>query len=209
MIRIVIADDHHIVRKGIRQIILEEIADAHIEEVTDSALLIRKIMDEKWDLVISDLSMPGRSGLEALPQIKQIQPNLPVLIMSIHPEEHYAIRVLKAGASGYLSKDMAPEELIVAIQKVLSGKKYLSEAVSDQLTSFHFSENHLSKHEQLSDREFSVLQLLSNGKSITEIADLLSLSITTVSTYRSRILQKMDMKTNAELTIYCMEQKII
>lgn len=209
MIRIVIADDHHIVRKGIRQIILEEIADAHIEEVADSALLIRKIMDEKWDLVISDLSMPGRSGLEALPQIKQIQPNLPVLIMSIHPEEHYAIRVLKAGASGYLSKDMAPEELIVAIQKVLSGKKYLSEAVSDQLTSFHFSENHLSKHEQLSDREFSVLQLLSNGKSITEIADLLSLSITTVSTYRSRILQKMDMKTNAELTIYCMEQKII
>ena len=209
MIRIVIADDHHIVRKGIRQIILEEFTDAYVDEVADAALLIRKIMDEKWDLVISDLSMPGRSGLEALPQIKQIQPQLPVLIMSIHPEEHYAIRVLKAGASGYLSKDMAPEELITAIQRVLSGKKYLSEAVSDQLTSYHFSQNNQAKHEQLSDREFSVLKLLASGKSLTEIADQLSLSVTTVSTYRSRILQKMDMKTNAELTIYSIENKLL
>lgn len=209
MIKIVIADDHHIVRRGIRQIVLEEFSDAYIEEVSDAALLIRKIMDEKWDLVISDLSMPGRSGLEALPQIKQIQPHLPVLIMSIHPEEQYAIRVLKAGASGYLSKDMAPEELITAIHKVLNGKKYLSEAVSDQLSTYHFSENQQAKHEQLSDREFSVLKLIATGKSITEIADSLSLSITTVSTYRSRILQKMDLKANAELTIYCLENKLI
>ena len=209
MIRIVIADDHHIVRKGIRQIILEEYHDAQIEEVIDAASLVKKIMEEPWDLVISDISMPGRNGLEVLPQIKQLQPGLPVLIMSIYPEEHYAIRVLKAGASGYLSKDMAPEELIIAIKKVLSGKKYISELISEKLSEYHFSEQPQARHSLLSDREFHVMQLLSTGKSITEIAETLSLSITTISTYRSRILQKMDMKSNAELTIYSLEHKLM
>ncbi len=209
MLRIIIADDHSVVRKGIRQILVEEFPDAVIEEVPDAAMLINKVIQEEWDLVISDLSMPGRSGLEALPQIKQIRPYLPVLIMSIHSEDQYAVRVLKAGASGYLSKDLAPEELINAIHKVLSGKRYITEIVAEKLATVFSKDESKPVHELLSDREFSVLKMLAAGQSVTNIAEKMSLSINTISTYRSRILLKMNLKNNTEITLYALEHKLI
>ena len=153
--------------------------------------------------------MPGRSGLEALQQIKQIQPKLPVLILSIHPEEQYAIRVLKSGAAGYLSKDLAPEELVNAVQRVMLGKKYITASVAEKLASVFDQDNNKAPHESLSDREFSVLKMLAKGKSVSEIAELLFLSVTTVSTYRARIMTKMNMKSNADLTLYSIEHKLM
>lgn len=208
MFRILIADDHSIVRKGVRQILSEGFPDAEIEEVADAESLIKKVIDKDWDVVLSDLSMPGRSGLDALPQIKQINPKLPVLIMSIHSEEHYAIRVLKAGASGYLSKDLAPEELVGAIKRVISGKRYITAAVAEKLANIIDNGDNKNLHENLSDREFAVFKLLAVGKSLTEIAESMFLSITTVSTYRSRILVKMNMKSNAEITLYTIKNNI-
>ena len=209
MIRILIADDHSVVRKGLRQILLEGFPTAHIEEVPDAEEMIRKIMQFPWDVVISDLSMPGRSGLEALSQLKQINPKLPVLILSIHPEDQYALRVLKAGASGYLSKDMAPDELVNAVQRVMLGKKYITASIAEKLASVLDQDSGKAAHESLSDREFSVLKLLAGGKSVSEIAESLFLSVTTVSTYRSRIMAKMVMKNNADLTLYSIEHKLI
>jgi two-component system invasion response regulator UvrY len=209
MIRILIADDHSIVRKGLRQILLEGFPNAIIEEVPDAEEMIRKIMQGEWSVVISDLSMPGRNGLEALQQIKQINPKLPVLILSIHPEEQYALRVLKAGASGYLSKDMAPDELVNAVHRVMLGKKYITASIAEKLASQLDQDSIKSLHETLSDREFSVLKMLATGKSVSEIAETLFLSVTTVSTYRSRILAKMNLKSNADLTLYSIEHKLI
>jgi DNA-binding NarL/FixJ family response regulator len=209
MIRILIADDHSVVRKGLRQILLEGFPTAQIEEVADAEEMIKKIIQAQWDVVISDLSMPGRSGLEALQQIKQINPKLPVLILSIHPEDQYALRVLKAGASGYLSKDMAPDELVIAVQRVMLGKKYITATIAEKLASVLDHDSGRPPHESLSDREFSVLKLLAAGKSVSEIAESLFLSVTTVSTYRSRIMAKMSMKNNADLTLYSIEYKLI
>ena len=209
MIRILIADDHSVVRKGLRQILLEGFPTAHIEEVPDAEEMIKKIIQFPWDVVISDLSMPGRSGLEALQQLKQINPKLPVLILSIHPEDQYALRVLKAGASGYLSKDMAPDELVNAVQRVMLGKKYITASIAEKLASVLDQDSGKAAHESLSDREFSVLKLLAAGKSVSEIAESLFLSVTTVSTYRSRIMAKMGMKNNADITLYSIEHKLI
>ncbi|RYF91497.1 MAG: response regulator transcription factor [Chitinophagaceae bacterium] len=209
MLRVLIADDHTVVRRGLKQILLEGFPLAEVEEVADAEELVKKIIQSNWDLVISDLSMPGRSGLEALQQIKQIQPKLPVLILSIHPEEQYAIRVLRAGASGYLSKDMAPDELVIAVQKVLMGKKYITDTIAEKLASVLDQDSSKAPHEILSDREFSVLKLLASGKSVSEIADSMFLSVTTVSTYRTRIMSKMNMKNNADLTLYAIENKLL
>jgi len=209
MLRILIADDHSVVRKGLRQILLDDFPTAIIEEVADAEGLIKKVMSARWDIVVSDLSMPGRSGLDALQQIKLSYPDLPVLILSIHPEEQYALRALKAGASGYLSKDTAPDELVKAVQKVLLGKKYISQAIAEKLASNFSSEKVLNSHENLSDREFDVMKLLANGKSVSDIAETLSLSVTTVSTYRARVMVKMSMKSNSDLTRYAIENKLI
>ncbi len=209
MIRILVADDHIVVRRGLRMILLEGFPGATIEEVGDAEDLVKQVIKESWDVVISDLSMPGRSGLDALQQIKQIKPTLPVLILSIHPEDQYAIRVLKAGASGYLSKDMAPDELVNAVQKVMVGKKYITAAVAEKLTSIFDDDKNKAPHELLSDREFSVLKMLASGKSVSEIAESLFLSVTTVSTYRARIISKMNLKNNAELTLYAIENKLL
>ncbi len=209
MLKILVADDHTVVRRGLRQILLEGFAGAAIEEVADAEDLVKKVMKADWDVVISDLSMPGRSGLDALQQIKQIKPNLPVLILSIHPEDQYALRVLKAGAAGYLSKDTAPDELVNAVQKVLLGKKYITPAVAEKLASTLDHDSDKETHEYLSDREFSVLKMLAAGKSVSEIAETLFLSVTTVSTYRARILAKMNMKNNADITLYAVEHKLL
>ncbi len=208
-LRILIADDHSIVRKGLRLILHEEYHDALIDEVSDAESMINRVMKEKYDIIISDISMPGRSGLEAIPQIHQFNSEVPIIIISIHPEDHYAVRVLKAGASGYVSKDQATDELINAIKTVLSGKKYITPNVAEKLVRVAKRDDSKELHEYLSDREFSILQLLATGKSISEIAHSMNLGMTTVSTYRNRLLSKMDMKTNAELILYCLEHKII
>lgn len=209
MIRILIADDHAIVRRGLKQILLDEHPSAVIEEASDAEDLIIKALKDEWDIIISDLSMPGRTGLDALHQIKQNLPKTPVLILSVHPEEQYALRVLKAGASGYLNKDLAANELINAVSRVLLGKKYITPSIAEKLASVLDADNNKLPHELLSDREFDVLKLLASGKSVSEIADQFLLSVTTVSTYRARIIAKMNMKSNADLTRYAMEHGLI
>jgi two-component system invasion response regulator UvrY len=209
MIQILIADDHAVVRKGLAQILLDGFPHATIEEVDNSADLIKAAMSLPRDVIVSDLSMPGRSGLDALRQLKELFPRLPVLIMSMHPEDQYAIRVLKAGAAGYLSKGSAPDELVKAVRIVLSGKKYISPSTAEQLASTVTKDLEQMPHESLSDREFDVMKHLASGKAVSEIARLLSLSVTTVSTYRSRIMEKMNMKSNAELTIYAMTNQLL
>lgn len=209
MTRILIADDHHVVRRGLKQILLEGFPGSLVEEVTDAESLIKRAILEKWDVIISDLSMPGRSGLEALQQIKLSHPEVPVLILSVHSEETYALRVLKAGASGYISKDSAPDELINAVQQVLLGKKYITPAVAEKLVKSLDSGMDKSLHETLSDREFEVFKLIAGGKTVSDIAEMLSLSVTTISTYRSRIMTKMDFKSNADFTMYSIENKLL
>lgn len=209
MIRILIADDHTVVRKGLRQILAEEFTDAEIEDVPDAEELIKKLLRGKWDVVISDLSMPGKSGLDALQYIRQHYPGLPVLILSIHPEEQYAIRVLKAGAAGYLSKDTAPEELVNAVRRVLMGKKYITVTMAEKIADAFNRGADRKPHEMLSDREFDVFKMIAAGKAVSEIADVLSLSVTTVSTYRARIMAKMNMKSNANLTLYAIENNLL
>lgn len=205
--RILIADDHAIVRRGLRDILLEEFPSANIEEVGDAEDLVKKVIKEEWSVVITDLSMPGRSGLEALQQIRQDYPKLPVLVLSIYPED--AIRVLKAGAAGYLNKDSAPDELVNAVHRVLSGKKYITPSVAEKLASSIYYKSDKFPHECLADREFEVFRMLATGKSVSIIAAILHLSVTTVSTYRAGILVKMNMKTNADLTQYAIEHKLI
>ena len=210
MLRILIADDHAIIRKGLKQILLEEYPFAIIEEVSDAEGVMKKIISNEWNIIICDISMPGRSGLDVLQEVKQNFPKLPVLILSIHPEEQYAIRVLKAGAAGYLSKDVATEELVKAVQRVLEGHKYISPLLAERIAE-DLGNNNSDKtpHEFLSDREFEVFKLIASGEAVSKIAEKLSLSSTTVSTYRLRILIKMNLKTNAELIRYALQNKFI
>jgi DNA-binding NarL/FixJ family response regulator len=209
MLRILIADDHTVVRKGLRQILLEEFPSAEITETADAATLFMKVLREEWDVVITDISMPDKSGLEVLQQIRRDHPRLPVLILSAHSEDQYAIRALKAGANGYLCKDSASEELVTAIRRILLGKKYITASLAEKLT-FQFDlESDRPPHEILSDREFEVMKFLAAGKVVSEIASQLCLSVTTISTYRARILAKMNLKTNYDLTRYAMENKLL
>ncbi len=207
--RIIISDDHAVVRKGLRQILQEEFPSAEIVETADSDDLLNLVIREHWDVVISDISMPGRGGLEVLQQIRQQFPKLPVLILSIHPEDQYAIRVLRAGASGYLSKESAQGEVVKAVHKVLMGKKYITAALAEKLAESLDHDAEKLPHEFLSDREFEVFKLLAAGKSVSEIGEKLSLSSTTISTYRSRVLTKMNMKNNADLTLYAVENNLL
>jgi len=208
--KILIADDHAIVRKGLKQLLLEEYPSAKIEEVANGESLIAKVINEKWGVVICDLDMPGRSGLDIMRQIKEIAPKLPVLIVSIYPEDQYAVRVLKAGAAGYVSKDAATEELAEAVRRVLQGRKYISPSMAEIIAEDIGGPNSdKAPHEFLSDREFEVFKLIASGKSVSEIAEKLSLSSATVSTHRARILIKMNMKANPELTRYALDNKLI
>ena len=209
MLKILIADDHAVVRRGLKQILLEEYPSAVIGEVADAESLLAEIIKDEWSIVITDMNMPGRSGLDALTQIKQIAPHVPVLIMSMYPEDQYALRVLKAGASGYLGKDNIHDDIIRAIQAVQLGKKFITAAVAEKLADSLGEDKAQQLHESLSDREFEVLKLLAGGKAVSDIASQLSLSATTVSTYRARIMEKMNMRTNAELTRYALEKKLI
>lgn len=209
MLKILIADDHAIVRKGLKQLLLEEYPSAIIGEVADTEGLLKQVISNVWNIVICDMNMPGRSGLDALAHIKQVAPELPVLIMSMYPEDQYALRVLKAGASGYLQKESIHDDIIKAVQTVQLGKKFITPTIAERLADAYHNNSDKQPHELLSDREFDVFKLLASGKSVSEIAGQLSLSTTTVSTYRSRILEKMGIRSNAELTRYALEKKLI
>jgi two-component system, NarL family, invasion response regulator UvrY len=206
MKRIIVADDHSFIRLGLIQILKDEYPLVEIKEVGDGESLVKEVMDRDWDLVISDLDMPGRSGLEALEQIKLIKPDLPVLILSIYPDELYAIRVLKAGASGYMNKNAAPYELIKAIERIRLGKKYITPEIAEKLLEQKDVGN---PHELLTNREFEIFKMLALGKTISQVAETLSLALTTVSTHRSRIMEKLDLSTNAELARYAIAHNII
>lgn len=206
MKRIILADDHSFIRLGLIQILKDEYPSVEIIEVNDGESLIKEITLHDFDMVISDLDMPGRSGLEALEQIKLIKPGLPVLILSIYPEDLYAIRALKAGASGYLNKNAAPYELITAVQRILMGRKYITAEVAEKILG---QKKDKKPHELLSNREFEIFKLLALGKTVTQIAESLSIALTTVSTHRSRIMEKLDLRTNSGLTRYAITHHII
>ena len=209
MIRILIADDHSLVRRGLKNILLDEFPMADVVEIGDAEGLLAQVRVKEWDIVITDVSMPGRSGLETIPEIKQLYPKLPVLVLSAHSEDQYALRVLKAGASGYLMKESADEELVIAVKRALLGKKYITASIADKLASSYDLNASKLPHEILSDREFEVFKMIASGKSISEIGNILYLSATTISTYRARILIKMDFKTNSALIQYAIENKLL
>jgi len=209
MLKVLIADDHAIVRRGLIEILLRELKDPLCGEAENAQQVLAQVRSQTWDLVILDVSMPGRSGIDVLSDVKREQPKLPVLVLSMHPEDQYGKRVLKAGASGYMNKNSAPEELIKAIRKVLAGGRYVSPALAEKLA-LDLSEDlsHLP-HEALSDREFEVLCMIGSGKTISLIAEELHLSVATISTYRARILEKMNMTTNAELMRYAFQSRLV
>ena len=195
-------------RAGIKQILNDYPDFSVIESAVDGQDLLKKVRKNKYDIILLDITMPGRSGLDILKQLKIEKPQIPVLILSIHPEEQYAIRTLKAGASGYLNKEAAVDELVEAIQRVFRGGKYISPALAERLADSIVNENE-SPHEYLTDREDQIFRKLSSGKTVSEIASELFLSVKTISTYRRRILDKMGMKTNAELTYYAIKNNLL
>lgn len=203
-----IADDHAIVRKGLVQILKDEFFDAVISEVSDGPSVINHLSQNPCDLFICDISMPGVTGLELCKRVREQQPKLPILILSMYAEEQYAIRALRGGASGYLTKESAPDELIKAVRHVLLGKKYVSTSLAALMADHLGGDNTLALHELLSDRELEVLKLIAKGKSIAQIGESLFLSPNTVSTYRARIMEKMQMKNNADLIKYVIEQRL-
>jgi two-component system invasion response regulator UvrY len=209
MIRILIADDHPIVRRGLRQILAEEPDLAVLGEAQNAQEVLQLLRQQDWDVLVLDINMPGPSGLEALREVKDRRPTLPVLVMSIHPEEQFGVRALQAGAAGYLTKESAPDELVKAIRKVHAGGKYVSPSLGEKLASALQPGADRPPHEALSGREFEVLRLLASGKTVTEVADQLVLSVKTVSTYRARILDKMNLHTTAELMHYAILKRLV
>jgi len=209
MLRVLVADDHPIVRTGIKQILAED-PDVHvIGEAENGSEVIDFLLKNTCDLVLLDISMPGRSGIDVIKEVKQIYPHIAVLILSIYPEDQYAVRALRAGASGYITKASAPDELIKAVRKVAGGGKYISPSLAEVLAMQIDQKGAQQPHERLSDREYQVMLMLAAGKTVTEVADELFLSVKTISTYRARILEKMNMKNNAQLTVYAVENRLI
>lgn len=209
MLRILIADDHPVVRQGLRQTIAETSDMVVVDEASNGWEVLSKVRASSYDVVLLDISMPGRSGLDILKELKDERPGLPVLILSIHPEEQYALRAFKTGASGYLTKESAPDELVAAIRKISTGGKYVSSSLAEILASELGTSNEELPHKTLSNREYQVMRMIALGKTVTKIADELSLSVKTVSTYRSRILEKMKMKNNAEITYYAVKNRLV
>jgi DNA-binding NarL/FixJ family response regulator len=209
MIKVLVADDHAIVRRGLIQILTEHADMAVVGEAQDAQELFAQARAQDWDIGILDVSMPGRGGLEVLKDLKSEFPTRPVLILSVHPEDQYAVRALKAGAAGYLTKDSAPGELVTAIRKAMQGGKYVSPTLAEKLAFNLAPDPDRLPHETLSDREYQVLCAIASGKTVSEIADEMTLSVKTISTYRARILEKMQRKNNAELTHYAIQHKLV
>jgi len=209
MIRLLIADDHAIFREGLKHI-LEEHPDIIVaDEAKNGQEVLDNIWKREYDMVLLDIGMPGMPAIEVLKKVKNDKPRLPILVLSMYPEEQYAVRVIKAGASGYLTKESAPEELITAIRKITAGRKYITSSVAEKLAAEVEPDAARPAHHTLSDREFEVFRLIASGKTVTQVADALFLSVKTISTYRSRILEKMKMKTNAELMHYALKHHMI
>ena len=209
MLKILIADDHPIVRQGLKQILSEESDMGVFGEAQNSQEVLELVRKQDWDIVILDITMPGRGGIDVLKELKHQYPKLPLLILSMHPEDQYAVRALKAGAAGYLTKESAQEELIKAIRKIVRGGKYISSTLAEKLAFDLETETEKPLHETLSDREHQVLLMIASGKTVSEIAEELSLSVKTIDTYRARILEKMKMKTNAELMHYAIKNGLV
>jgi len=208
-IKILIADDHAIVREGLKQIVAEEKDIIVAGEAEDTVKMMELLEKESWNLVVLDINMPGKSGLEALKDIKQLYPDLPVLILSMFSEDQYGLRAIKAGASGYLKKVSAPTELVSAIRKIVSGGKYINPALAEKLADKFGNSDRGLLHDKLSDREYQIMCNIALGKTAEQIALELSISINTVYTYRNRILEKMSMKSNVELTQYVLQNKLV
>lgn len=209
MIKILIADDHAVFRKGVQYTLRNEFKKVEFGEARNAEEVLDKVREQTWDLLILDIKMPGKSGFNILGQLKHWNPKLPVFILSMYPEEQYAMRVLKSGASGYMNKEKAPEELAGAVKKILSGGVYISPSLTEKLITEFGTNTDRPLHETLSSREFQVMLMLAYGKSLTKIGDEIHLSVKTISTYRSRILEKMKMDTNAQLTGYALENHLI
>jgi len=209
MIKILIADDHAIVREGLKQIVADTSDMIVTAEASDGHEVLALMSQDNYDVVVLDMAMPGLTGLDILKQIKRETPKLPVLILSVHPEEQYAVRALKAGASGYLTKERAPDELITAIRKVSMGGKYITSSLAEKLAFELEVDTEKPPHKTLSDREFQVMCMIAKGKTIKDIAEELYLSPKTISTYRFRILEKMKMKSNEELTHYARNNHLV
>ena len=208
-IKILVADDHTLVRKGLKQILLDTPNVEVVEEACSGEEVVNKIESNEYDLLLLDISLPGRSGIDILKQSKCIKPELPVLMLSMFPEEQYAIRSLRAGASGYLTKESAPEELIDAIKIVTKGRKYITSSLAERLAFEIQVESEKELHESLSDREYQVFCLIGSGKTVKDIAEKLSLSVKTISTHRARILQKMYMRNNAQIIRYAIKNDLV
>ena len=208
MIEILIVDDHPVLRQGLSQILNEEMDMRVKSEAGGVKELFDELKKNRFSLVIMDITMPDGNGLDALKQLKKLYPSLPVLILSVHSEEEYAVRVLKTGGSGYLTKESAPEELVSAVRKVNSGGKYISPKLAERLA-FMIEDDDKLPHERLSNREYEVMRMIASGKTVGEISKKINLSVKTVSTYRSRILNKMDLNTNAEITYYAIKNKLV
>ena len=207
--KILVVDDHAVVRQGVKQILNEQFQGAVIGEARNAEEMIDRIQKFTWDIVVLDVGMPGKSGLDALKDLKQVCPKLPVLVLSAYPEDQLARRMLKAGASGYLTKDSAPNELVQALKKILGGGKFVSASMAELLVANLNEEAGRPLHEMLSDREYQVMCLIAVGKSLKEIADDLCVGISTINTYRARILEKMQFKNNTELTHYALENRLV
>ena len=209
MLRVLVADDHEVVRKGLMKVLAETLQPVKVDEARDGTEAVGKAWKGEYDLVVLDLKMPGKSGLDALKEIKQHRPKLPVVILSMHPEEQFAIRAMRAGASGYLTKESAGDELVLAIRKALKGEKYISSSLAEILAGQLDSDPDKPPHETLSDREYQVMLLIASGKPVGVIARELKLSVKTVSSYRANILLKTRMKNNAEITHYAIRNKLV
>jgi two-component system, NarL family, invasion response regulator UvrY len=207
--RFLIADDHAVVRRGLKEILGDEFAKATFGEAKTAQEALVLVQKQAWDVVILDISMPGKNGLDILAELRQLSPHSPVLVLSVHPEEQFARRALRGGAAGYLTKESVPEELVKAVRRVLSGGRYISASLAEKLAWDLGGKGDKPLHELLSNREFQVLRMIASGKAMKEIADELTLSVKTVSTYRARILEKIGMRSNAELIRYAVQNHLV
>lgn len=209
MIRVLIADDHAVVRRGLAQILGEAPDMAVAGEVSTGRQVLQSVREDDYDVLVLDMAMPDGGGLEVLIQLRGLKPGLPVLILSVYSERQYAVRTLRAGAAGYLTKESAPDELLAAIRKVAQGGKYVSRSLAERLAAMMEAEPAREAHETLSDREYQVMCMLAAGKTVTEVARDLSLSVKTVSTYRTRVLEKLDLKNTAQIVRYALERGLV
>ncbi|MBI4457249.1 MAG: response regulator transcription factor [Acidobacteria bacterium] len=209
MIKILVADDHAVVREGLKQIVSETKDLVVAGEASNGQEVLDRVRSSHWDVVLLDIAMPGRGGLDVLRELRSERPKLPILVLTMHPEDQYAVRVLKAGAAGYLTKESAPQQLVEAIRKVVKGGKYISPSVAEELALYLEPDVEKLPHEILSDREYQVFCMIASGKTVSQIAVELALSVKTISSYRTRILEKMRMKNNAELTHYAMKRGLV